>query len=221
MKNSARTELRALIALAANEFFSPKEGAANSAELSRLTGELSSYPELLFGDGSIATKLVEGFDAALLAGVSRVQFKTIRLAAFALPTKTFQGVIIKQTITMLCLIEEARLIAATNFVTRSQAQLLMEEMSEAFSVAMEYASDLSDTDSYRALVALSASLTRDINARAVRLPEIITYKLPRSRPSLTLANTLYGDATRAEELERENAPYHPAFMPMRGVALTS
>jgi prophage DNA circulation protein len=52
------------------------------------------------------------------------------------------------------------------------------------------------------------------------LPRMVSYQLPASLPALTVANLLYGDGARFDELIAENGTVHPAFMQRDLVALS-
>ncbi len=82
------------------------------------------------------------------------------------------------------------------------------------------AGDQGEDDSYLALRALRAAVIQDLNTRGAVLPQVIWIRSSVSLPALALAQRLYRDSTRADELVAEaNAP-HPAFLPtaFRGLA---
>lgn len=222
MKNIEKQELKTIVKIVSQTLINGS-GISNTreaADLHRSCGILSSSPELLFGSGKIGGVLQDCFDNALLAGVSRATFSSIRSDVVSLKTISFHGVVLKQAVVANCLIEEARALAAEKIATRSQAQQIVLAMNDAFEYIEQFSSDIGDTAVYQAMVALHASVVRDIVARATTLPEIVPYTTQFATPSLFLANKFYGDASRADELERENASRHPAFMPKAGFALT-
>ena len=67
----------------------------------------------------------------------------------------------------------------------------------------------------------ASAITRDLKDRARYMPRIIAYDVRTSMPSLALANRLYGDGSRADELRAENDVPHPLFMPPGGRALSA
>ncbi len=67
-------------------------------------------------------------------------------------------------------------------------------------------------DIFTALVDLRAAVQADIDARAQDLPRIVSLTLVQSRTTLDIAQELYGDATRAAEIETRNNIAHPAFV---------
>jgi len=86
---------------------------------------------------------------------------------------------------------------------------------------MLVAGDLGDDSTYTALRALRQAVVADLEERGASLAPLETYTLSDSLPSLVLANRLYQDASRSDELIGEADPIHPAFMPSSFRALSS
>lgn len=82
------------------------------------------------------------------------------------------------------------------------------------------AADAGATPSYLALRSLRAAVTADLLARAANLPHLRTVTNRLALPSLTLAYSLYVDATRSDELIARGNPISPLFMPLSFVALS-
>lgn len=74
---------------------------------------------------------------------------------------------------------------------------------------------------YLALRTLRAAVTQDLNTRGALLPAVVTITTPSSLPALALAQRLYRDAKRSDELVAEANPRHPAFMPTSFRGLTA
>lgn len=74
---------------------------------------------------------------------------------------------------------------------------------------------------YTSLRTLRAQAVLDLNTRGASLPTLVTVQVASSLPSLALAQRLYRDATRADELVARVVPIHPAFMPRTFTALNS
>ena len=88
--------------------------------------------------------------------------------------------------------------------------------------AQDFAAAQFNNTVWRALLALHGAVVRDLGARARPLPRIVPYSVATRLPLLTLANRLFGDAGRSEELLAENRDtVHPLFMPADGRALSS
>lgn len=82
------------------------------------------------------------------------------------------------------------------------------------------AGDQGEDDTYSAMKSLRAAVVADLNARGGALAAIKTFQFPASLPALTLANRIYRDAGRADELVEQASPVHPAFMPRSFKALS-
>jgi prophage DNA circulation protein len=67
-------------------------------------------------------------------------------------------------------------------------------------------------DVYRDMQALRSEVVRGVPSESLRLPSSVEYVPPATLPSLLIAQILYGDANRAEEIVARNNPDHPAFI---------
>ncbi|MGN6589300.1 MAG: DNA circularization protein [Sphingomicrobium sp.] len=85
----------------------------------------------------------------------------------------------------------------------------------------DIAGDAGDDSSYGALRALRQAIVADLQARGANLASIATFTFNAPLPSLVLANRIYRDPTREQQLVQQVAPIHPAFMPTRFKALSS
>ena len=83
------------------------------------------------------------------------------------------------------------------------------------------AGDQGDDAVYQSLRQLRADVVLDMQARGAALPALRTVNTNFPVPSLVLAQRLYQDPTRADELVRRANPVHPAFMPLSFSALSS
>ena len=93
-------------------------------------------------------------------------------------------------------------------------------MSDIFDSAKLAMSNMITGTNYEFLVALSAALIQHLAATESQLPRIVSYQMPASLPALNVANFLYGDGARFDELIMENKTVHPAFMQRDLVALS-
>lgn len=75
------------------------------------------------------------------------------------------------------------------------------------------AGDEGQDSSYNALRTLRVAVVQDLTARGANLARIVTFTFPSVQPSLTLANRIYRDASREDQLITQVDPIHPAFMP--------
>lgn len=74
--------------------------------------------------------------------------------------------------------------------------------------------------SFNALRTLRAAVVRDLTQRGAKLAPLMTVASPNPVPALVIAQRLYRDASRADELVVEANPRHPAFMPNSFTALS-
>ncbi|MBB3256859.1 prophage DNA circulation protein [Paraburkholderia bannensis] len=92
---------------------------------------------------------------------------------------------------------------------------------ELIDAESDVAGDAGDDDSYVALRALRQAVVADLQARGANLVSIATFTFNASLPSLVLANRIYRDPTREQQLVQQVAPIHPAFMPTTFKALSN
>lgn len=184
-----------------------------------------------FLDASLAAKITTAtlgaplfncFELTRLAGASRIEMDKVRTDLLA---RTFIGlpaVAIAVAGIQFSLIEQARIVSTTAFTSREDVDAMMLTMNAAFEPAEEFASDVSDDPSvFQAMITLHSAVTRNLVALARPLPRVIQYKFTKSMPSLVLANRIYANARRADELRMENKIVHPAFMPQSGRCLSN
>nr|WP_240726677.1 hypothetical protein [Escherichia coli] len=74
--------------------------------------------------------------------------------------------------------------------------------------------DRVDDDSYDALNAQYTQFVTHWQENYLSLSDVMTVTSRSAQPSLSLANRLYQDASRADELVQAASPVHPAFMPL-------
>lgn len=85
----------------------------------------------------------------------------------------------------------------------------------------DIAGDAGDDDSYMALRAQRQAVVADLQARGANLASIATFTFNAPLPSLVLANRIYRDPMREQQLVKQVAPIHPAFMPTTFKALSN
>jgi prophage DNA circulation protein len=90
----------------------------------------------------------------------------------------------------------------------------------AFDAAEEQAADEMAQESYRALIELRSSMVYFLTETARPLPRMLAWEFSQVMSTLILAQRLYYDANRADELRDENHIVHPAFCPRVGRALS-
>ncbi len=100
------------------------------------------------------------------------------------------------------------------------ALALRDQVTTLLDLAITTAGNQGNDATYLALRTLRAAVVQDLNTRGALLPGVVTITTPSSLPALALAQRLYRDAKRSDELVAEASPRHPAFMPttFRGLA---
>lgn len=83
------------------------------------------------------------------------------------------------------------------------------------------AGDTMDDASYSALSGARGTVAADLDARGAQLPPMRQFTFQVPLPSLVIAQQLYQDASRSDQLIAEANPAHPAFMPLTFKALSS
>lgn len=107
----------------------------------------------------------------------------------------------------------ARAIATFDPSTAESAQTVKSWVLGYIDAEITTAGDQGDDDVYNALRAMRPKVTSLLDAKSAGLPSLITVTTAKPLPSLVLAQRLYRDPDRADELVRAANPRHPAFMP--------
>lgn len=193
-----------------------EEGAA----LDRACTTLKVDAKSLLLSGSIGSTALACFTAATTASITADQFYAIRSAISALAPSYSAGITMRQMLLRMCIAEESRAVSNAILTSRSEAEAILARMVDDFEAIEDYAADNIESAVYQAFLALHGAVAYDLSQRASQLPKLATYTFGKRRTALTLANVLYGDASRADEIINENSPVHPAFMPDSIRALT-
>lgn len=111
--------------------------------------------------------------------------------------------------------EAARAAAAADFASADDATALRDLFTDQFDALLAVTDD---DATLAALVDMQTAVVRDLNTRAAQLPRTRSFTPSATVPALVLAQRLYGDATRADDIVARNRVRHPGFIP-GGVAL--
>ncbi|EFH2872190.1 hypothetical protein GKQ19_11955 [Escherichia coli] len=117
-------------------------------------------------------------------------------------------------IVVLCSGAMTRAAADARPSSRDEAEAITQRVSVQLDTALVLAGDRAEDGMYGSLLAIRSSFLATMSDRASGLSELIQVTLAQPLPALTLANRLYQDATRADELVQEARVPHPAFMPV-------
>ena len=100
-----------------------------------------------------------------------------------------------------------------------EANDILNRVCEALENALLLCGDNREDELYLALLNQKIDFIRTYTSRFTNLSAMMNIQLTSVQPALTLANRLYQDAGRGEELIQAAKPIHPAFMPIEFRAL--
>jgi hypothetical protein len=193
----------------------------DAANLKFAIDDLLSNSDTLIRTATLGSPLLDVFNLAYRAGASIMTLERVRLALVgSVPTTPF-AVALQAIGIQMVLAQEVRVYSDTTFKSRSDVDRAIAQLNDGFDAAEELAADRGDSTSTRALIQAHAAIIRDLTTRARPLPNMITYKVGRVLTSHALAQRLYGDASRADQLVSENGTINPAYMPLTGSALSA
>lgn len=110
----------------------------------------------------------------------------------------------------VALSESVRHASAVEFESRAAAEATRDNLVNRLDDRMEN----TDSDAeFLALQDLRARLSLSVPSENERLPVLLEYTPPVSTPALVVAYSIYGDATRADEIAARNEIKHPGFVP--------
>lgn len=122
---------------------------------------------------------------------------------------------VNSAILVLCSGAMASVAVTANPGSSDEAAALSERVSTQIDLALVSAGDRGDDDVYDALLSLRDSFLSTMATLSQELVELIDFRTTSPIPALTLANRLYQDAGRADELIAATTVPHPAFMPTK------
>lgn len=111
---------------------------------------------------------------------------------------------------MAAVMEASRVASTLDFTSYDEAVTVRSELADTLD-ALAQSAGVSD-EVYEALVALRASMVRDITSRGADLARVVSYTPALTLPALVLAHQLYGDATRDADIVARNRVRHPGFL---------
>ncbi len=113
--------------------------------------------------------------------------------------------------------------AAANYkpASNDEAAVIKSLIASVIDTAITDAGDAGDDGVYVALIELKTAGMQAMTKKSVALPNMILYSFQSSIPDLVLAQRIYQDVSRADELAQGAKAIHPAFMPRQFKALSS
>jgi hypothetical protein len=134
------------------------------------------------------------------------------LMSFSGSPQVFTQIVMRSALVMTLGLE-SKIISRMTFSTQAQAQTMVMAVQTMFDDAKAIGIDTIDALVYENLIALAGAIMNHLATTALQLPRYVEYRSGLPMPSLYLANRVYGDASRFEEIERENGVINPAFCP--------
>lgn len=223
MTRSEIDEAVAIIGRLATALLTTVPGSAGraGADLRRACGDLVANAESYMRAAALAAPLLACFSQATTAGADLAGFDRVRAVLLAEAPAGLPAIAVVQAALRFSLAQSARVAAALAFVSQQDVAAVMLRLNAAFDGAETAAADEKDAANYRALIALHAAIVRHLADTERPLPRMVAYSFPVRLPALTLAQVIYADASRSDELVGENKVVHPAFCPSMGQALSA
>jgi len=192
-----------------------------AAKLRHQIGELRSNGLGYLTDKIFGTMLLECFVTARNLPITVDLVASVRVQIQGLVPTGMIAIIVVESAIIYCLTTESLFITQMTFRSAEDVQAMMKRMRIAFDGARNQAADRMDSASYQQLTYLSGSLINHLNSMALALPRIVYLNYQMNLPSLRLANVIYQDASRSDELIGDNKTVHPLFMQRRIRALSA
>lgn len=123
---------------------------------------------------------------------------------------------------LLCVLSAGALAAtAANYEPSSydDAILMLNRVCDTLDEVLLMAADAGDDDDYLNLLQTRDALVNAYSQKGAVLSSFTQVVMPTSLPALVLANRMYQDGARGDELVQSVGPRHPAFMPTKFKAL--
>jgi prophage DNA circulation protein len=199
--------------------WAPTRGRPGS-DLRTAIGDIKANLESLLINNTIGPPLLECFELARTTGATLSQMNQVHSVATAQTATTPGAITIKDALIELALTIEAKIIADMVFVSRQDVEMIKGSINATFAPIEEEVADQMDAMTYRAIISLHAAITFHLYETARPLPNMLRFRFGISMPTLMIAQRLYADAGRADELRQENKVVHPAFMRSTGRALS-
>lgn len=218
---SERTEALAISGrlIAALVSFPIAAGGAGADLRSAVGTFMANFSELIV-DRTLGTELLGCFEAARAAGATLVSMNTVRVAMFAEAPLFPLGSSIVNAAIIFSFVEQCQIIAPMIFASRIEVDVLIDEMTAIIEDIKLNKSDLLVANDYQNFGSLAALLIQHLSSTERQLPRVVGYQMPTNMPALALANLIYGDGSRSDELVAENKTVHPAFMQRDIIALS-
>jgi hypothetical protein len=181
---------------------------------------MSNFTELRL-DTTVGPELLTCFETARNAGATLGTMDRVRVAMFEEAPQFPLCISIVNAAIIFSFVEQCQIIAVMEFRSRTDVNLVIDKMVPIIDEIKLNRTESFLVSDYQNFVALSALLIQHLSATERQLPRILQLTFPANFPSLALANRIYADASRSDELIAENRTVHPAFMARDILALSS
>jgi hypothetical protein len=169
---------------------------------------------------NFGTDLYACFEQARIAGATLNSMDNVRVAMFAETPQFELGFAIVNAAIIFSFVEQSQIISKTEYLSRADVNVVIERMNAVIEDVKLNKADYFLVSDYQNFIALAALLIQHLAITELQLPRIVQYHLPINYTALALANFIYGDGSRSDELIAENRTIHPAFMQRNVVALS-
>jgi len=195
----------------------PPQQTAAGDQLRRLVGTMRGNAEAVVRaqDSTLGTDLATIYLAADAAGATFIGMDAVRkflMSQVASDSALTQA--IYRSALVMTLAEQSKIISRTVFATQEEIQNMTIYMSNAFEAAAALGIDQIDVLVYQDLNAMGGALINHLGTTELQLPRYVSYRSGMPMPSLYLAQRIYQDPSRSEEIEAENDVINPAFCPV-------
>ncbi|PWT90373.1 MAG: hypothetical protein C5B54_07270 [Acidobacteria bacterium] len=192
----------------------PSTATGEAAPLLRLVAAMRANLRGVIVGNRLGTELQAIMLAAEAAGATYAGMEAARqyLMGFEASDMVFIQVVMRGALVMT-LATQCKILARMRFITQREAQNATVAIVQAFDAAKAMGIDQVDALVYRTLNTLAGAITAHLAATGLKLPRYVSYTIDMPMPSLYMAQRIYGDGSRHEEIEMENRIVHPAFCP--------
>jgi len=123
-------------------------------------------------------------------------------------------------IRQLSLVQIGSVIPDITFTSSTDAETLKDQLSYIFSAELD---EITDYQVFDYMTKLRTAIQTELTKTGYALPELVTYTAKTNLPSCLIAQNIYQDGTRSDEIiQRNNANVvHPMFMPTTLIVLAS
>ena len=180
------------------------------ADLRTVTGDMKANVTALIMNGLLADKMLASFTAAVAAGITVPQLDPVIIQMRSENPDTLGALWTAELGIFFALSSQCEIISKTMFESRDDIEEMQDRMKASFDLAKDMAADEDDNLVYLDLVDLSAKLARFLAETAMPLPNVVYYHLG-PMPALAASYRIYSDASRYDEIIRDNKVVHPAF----------